>query len=194
MSEIDFEEDWTDVAKANWPPIRLTKASTLLGSLETACQEAAIDFRVSFQEFAGQTVSTDLLGKMIAKAVPLFMARWVESLKGYNLAGLIEVILDGQDLEPDEMKGFIRAIPRSVISRICDSEVGTWTGVHALMGVENAWRRGQLQEDYILARDPGSGNRIFFEFKPSNRPNPSENGKGVRFYLDEERGEGLPSV
>lgn len=187
MTTIDFEEDWGDLKGGLKPVIRLTKGSDLLSALEDACQAGAADLRVSFEAHRGKPVTTELMGEMITQAVPLFMEQWVAALKGKNLSGLIEIILDGQGLEPAEMKAFIRAIPESLIRRICSSEVGTWTGVHALMGVEKAFRDRRLTEDYRLERDSGSGGRIFFEFTPKG-------GQNVRLFLDEERGEGLPPV
>lgn len=191
---IDFEEDWGDVSSsAKRPPLRLTKRGDVLAALEDACEKAGKDLRADFSEFTGQQLTPEMLSAMVSKTVTLFMTHWVKSLQDYNLAGLIEIILDGQGLDPAEMKAFIRAMPRSLIGKICDSEIGTWTGVHALMGVEFAYRSGRLVEDYQMGRDPGSADRVFFEFRPRTAPNPEDNGKSVRLYLDEERGEGLPA-
>jgi hypothetical protein len=119
------------------------------------------------------------LSTLISKTVGVFMEKWYEGMRGQNLAGLIELVLQGQQLSPVELKGFVRALPQALLERIVTSTIGaTGTygkGLHALMAVEIHLRKSAIR-DYTLSKE---GERLHIEFIDPKRD------AIVKFFLDE---------
>jgi hypothetical protein len=112
---------------------------------------------------------------LVSKGIEVFMQKWFEHLKSQDLAGLIEVVLEGQQLSPEEMKGFLMALPGSLLERITKASIGTVTGVHALVAFE-LHRRKRNITDYTLSKE---GERTKVEFRDPSRQVP------ISFYLDD---------
>jgi hypothetical protein len=172
----DLEECWREIRPQPNVQIITTQPSRLRDALELACETTAFDLAQECRDLHGKLLTPEDLGTIVSKAVRLFMTRWYEGLRSQNLAGLIEIVLEGQDLSPSEMTAFVRALPTKLIEKIADSAVGSGTGVHGLMGVEHARRNGALR-DYSIGRDPGSDNRVYVRFRRGDRD--------VEFFLDE---------
>lgn len=172
----DELEDYWDLVRVKSPIRRVSdKASDIEGQLELACEKAIFDLKQKFDKHRGAKLTQELLGEMIAQGVRLFMKHWLEGLRSKNVAGLIEIVLEGQkDLSPAEMQAFVRALPQSLLQKVCESGLGTANGVHALIGVEHARRRGEVRE-YTLGRD---GFRLWVKFENTA-------GNEVHFFLDE---------
>lgn len=137
----ELEDYWDDIRATS--PLRIVK-NDLDGQLQLAAEKAAFDLAREFDEHAGKTLTGELFGKMVAMGVRQFMKHWREGLKSHDLAGLIEIVLEGQDLSPDELQGFVQALPASLLKRVAASAVGTANGLHGLMGVEVARRDGDV--------------------------------------------------
>lgn len=171
----EFEDYWKAIR--NDSPIQLVsnRASDIKEQLEIACDKTSFEIKEYAKQFNGQTLTTELLGKLMARTVALFMAKWQEGLRGQNLSGLIEIILEGQDLTPAEMKGFLKALPDSLLQRILDSAIGagTGSGVHALIALEHHFRKNGVR-NYNLGRVDG---RVYAEFEAQ--------GQTLRVFLDE---------
>lgn len=172
----DELEDYWDLVRVKSPIRRVSdKASDIEGQLELACEKAIFDLKQKFDKHRDEKLTQELLGEMIAQGVRLFMKHWLEGLRSKNVAGLIEIVLEGQkDLTPAEMQAFVRALPQSLLQKVCESGLGTANGVHALIGVEHARRRGEVRE-YTLGRD---GFRLWVKFENAA-------GNEVHFFLDE---------
>ncbi len=131
------------------------------------------------REHQGQDLTADLLSKLMAKAVSIFMEKWYEGLRGQNLSGLIELVLQGQQLPPDELKGFVQALPSSLLKRIVESAIGATgvygNGLHALMAIELHLRSQNIRQ-YQLTQ---MGMRLHIEFHDPKRD------AVVKFFLDE---------
>lgn len=175
------DDEWEDLEK-DWETLRPkssvqlpARPSDLEGQLEEAALKAEFEFKGMAQRYTGETLTTDLLCTLMVTAVKIFMTKWHEGLRGQNLAGLIEFVLEGQDLSPTEMKGFLKALPTSFLDRVLSSAVGSWTsnGVHALVALEHHVRSRNLK-DYTLGKD---FDRTYAEFD-------SPEGK-IRVFLDE---------
>ena len=150
------------------------KVTDLDASLELAREKTNHDLAQQFQHYSGQRLTTEMLAELVAAGVKTFMTSWREGLKNHDLAGLIELVLAGQDLPLDDLRGFVRALPVSLLERVARSAVGGASGVHGLMAIEHARRSGRLRE-YTLGQDSG---RLFAEF--------GHEGHEVRFFLDDE--------
>jgi len=172
----DELEDCWDLVRVKFPIRRVSdKASDIDGQLELACEKAIFDLKRDFEKHSGQVLTHELFGQMITQGVRLFMKHWLEGLQSKNVAGLIEIVLEGQkDMTPAEMQAFVRALPETLLQKVCKSGLGTANGIHALIGVEHARRRGEVRE-YTLGRD---GFRLWVKFE-------NVTGDEVHFFLDE---------
>lgn len=176
-NEYDLQECWEDIRRKSPILVVRDRPSQLKDSLELVTAKTGWDLAQECADLRGKVVTPEILVTVVARAVRLFMAKWYEHLRGQNLAGLIEIVVEGQDLTPSEMKAFLGALPTGLLERIARSAVGSGTGIHGLIGVEHARRTGSLT-DYSIGRDPGCGNRVFVRFP--------RDGKDVEFFLDEQ--------
>lgn len=174
--DLDLEECWDDLRRKSPILVVRDQPSNLKDALTLVTEKTAWHLIQESADLKGQLLTPAILGTIVAKAVRVFMEQWYEHLRGQNLAGLIEIILEGQDLTPSQMGQFVKAIPTELVRKVAQSAVGSGTGIHGLMGVEHARRTGQIS-DYSIGRDPGSDNRVYVRFK--------RGGKDVEFFLDE---------
>jgi len=185
MSEEDEDESlesfWKDLRPVGPRPVveglivvNSGKVTDLDASLELACEKTTHELTQQFQHYSGAMLTTEMLVELVTTGVKVFMNSWREGLKSHDLAGLIELVLVGQNLPLDDLRGFVRALPSSLLERVARSAVGGASGLHGLMGIEHARRAGHLQE-YTLGQDAG---RLFAEF--------GHQGQEVRFFLDDE--------
>lgn len=153
--ELDLEEAWQDVRPTHLIQVVKKDPLDLKTALDVAAEKALFKLKPEFDKHSGENFTSELMSQLITKGVRTFLDCWFDELKSYDLAGLVEIILEGQNMTTDELQDFVRAIPQSLLERICASSIGaTATGVHALMGVENARRTGRLgPDDYTLKRD-----------------------------------------
>ena len=158
----DFSEDWQDLlpglmtireerlTKQLEEASKVAQQKVLDAIAETSKSELAKRLREEFPP--GSPLTQENMAHMIALGVKLFMESWLETLKSSDLAGLIELVLEGQDLSPEEVKGFVRALPTSMIDRIVGSALGTASGAHALFALESHRRKGSLGKDYEILK------------------------------------------
>jgi hypothetical protein len=156
----DLEDYWEEIRVRS--PIRVitTKGSDLDSQLMIACEKALFDIKAKFQERAGEKITHELLSEMVTEGIRALMTNWREGLRGQNLAGLIEIVLEGQDLPPAEMLAFVQALPGTLLQRICESAVGTATGIHGLIAVE--WHRRQGLVSHMNVEPEGSRVKVAF--------------------------------
>lgn len=183
MSDDDdsLESFWKDLRPVGPRPpveglitVNSGKVTDLDASLELACEKTTRDLAQQFRHYSGLILTSDMLAEIVSNGVRTFMNSWREGLKSHDLAGLIELVLAGQDLPLDDLRGFVRALPLTLLERVAHSAVGSASGVHGLMAIEHARRSGRLRE-YTLGQDSG---RLYAEF--------SHQGSEVRFFLDDE--------
>jgi hypothetical protein len=181
VSDLDFEDFWADLRARKKPASKDTiqivgpRASDVGGMLNIVCEKASFELSQKYSALlGGRPLTTEILADLVSTGVRVFMEKWHEGLRGHDLAGLIEIVLEGQSLSPDEMRGFVRALPQSLLQRIASSALGSATGIHGLMAVEFARRQGEVQ-DYVLRSDSG---KVVVEFV-------NRGGQQASFYLDE---------
>jgi len=178
MSEWeDLEADWELLQKKSPITVVSNKPSDLRSQLELAGAKSLFELKTFAKKFDGQPFTAEVLAEVMAKTVALFMEKWHEGLRGQNLSGLIEIVLEGQDLSPEEMRGFLGALPDSLLQRILDSGIQSKSadGVHGLVAMERHLRARNIR-DYRIGKDFGRVYVSFFEPKV---------GAEVRFFLDE---------
>jgi hypothetical protein len=146
MADEDLEEYWAILR----PPSEITpvsdRASDLQSQLLLASGKTGFDLASRYKEFAGQELTPDLMAKMLAEGIQVFMDHWYDSLRKQNISGLLEIILEGQsnNLTPTEMTEFIRALPSSLLDKVVKSALGSATGIHALLALERHRRSGTV--------------------------------------------------
>lgn len=173
----DLQESWKELRGPKSPIEIITNRATDLKSQVTiaAAKASAKLAKYTNDKYNQEPVTGELLADVATKGVELFMEQWLDVLKSRDLAGLIEVVLEGQQLSPEEMKGFLRSLPDSLLNRIVDSSYGSVTGTHALIAFEKH-RRVRGIADYSLFKE---GQRTKVSFLDPVRM------LQVEFYLDE---------
>ena len=154
--ELNLEDDWADLRPANNIQLVQNRASDIKGQLLLASEKTAYDLAIKFRKSQGEPLTVELLAQVISDGLKLFMEKWLECLRGQDLAGLIEIVLEGQKgrLTPAEMRSFIRALPDSLLEKIAQTALDSCTGIHALMGIEAHRRAGGAE--YTLETVLGS--------------------------------------
>jgi len=185
-----LESFWQDLRPVNLAPrqpeeglikVHSGRVTDLDASLEMACAKATQELGTLFARHRGVSMTHELLAEVVATGVKVFMEKWREGLKGADLAGLVEIVLEGQNLPLEELRGFVRALPTPLLERVAKSALGTASGTHGLMAIEHARRNGSLR-DYTLGQDSG---KLYAEFTHPREPGGQE-GETIRFYLDDE--------
>jgi hypothetical protein len=119
-----------------------------------------------------------VVSRVATAAVQAFLEAWYDELHAGDTVSLIGVVLEGADLTVEELKAFVRALPTSLLKRICDFPTPTASGTQALLALEHEYRR-HLAPEYQLSRDPNDG-RLVVSFAP-----PALLGQVVTFKLEE---------
>lgn len=174
--DVDLESCWQDIRRPFPSFIKGSKAdSKLKESLEAAYKRSNERLSEKLQKHGGKTLTPELLAEIVSTGIALFMEEWHDGLRRQNLSGLVGIILEGQDLTASEMGDFVRAIPYSLLERICKSAVSSATGIHGLMAIEFARRNRSIRHYNIVQ----NGDRAYVEFTDLS-------DRTVSFYLDED--------
>lgn len=177
----DLEDDRIDEV---WDEVRTRSPITLinpkpsdLDSIAAFASELTLaDLAKAInKKYDSRPVTGEMLADVVLMGVQTFLKHWKKALVDQNLTGLVEVVLEGQKLNADEMKGFVRALPMSLLEKIAQSAVGTPTGTHVLMSIELLRRQGKAP-DYLMGSE---GRRVWVEFVHPERQ------QTVRFFTDE---------
>lgn len=151
-----------DELEVYWRDLRLStvEVSSQKTPLEQMLDAAALatfeSLRTTYKSkgFTGGNLNEpEFLAKVVVTAVRQFMSNWYEAQKKQDLGVLVEIILEGQDVSVEDLKGFVRALPRSIVNRILGELRGQATGLHALLSIEALHRDGSLRDDYTLRID-----------------------------------------
>lgn len=160
----DLELYWADLrpyrveVSVNQTPVDKQLAAVR----EEALQAAVKHIRTSCADL--QLRDPEAIAALVLDVVFLVMSRWYEHMKHHDLGYLIEVILESQhDLPLSDVKGFIRALPMTILSRLLNESKGPMTGLHALVACEVRRREGSLS-DYDIRVD--GARRLIVTFMP----------------------------
>lgn len=169
---VDLESFWNRLRPPRAEEPR-GKVWDLRSALVRAATKADAELTKQFEGVALASVA-----KVATASVQCFLEAWYEELRQGDTVSLIGVVLDGKDLTVEELKGFVAALPASLLQRICDFPTPHASGVQALLAVEHL-RRQKLAPDYLLRRDPFD-DKLMVTFYP-----PQARGEAVTFKLDE---------
>lgn len=147
----ELEEFWEDLRRTDDKtivPVH-TEASNFKGQLLLASETTKFDMQMKFGKRDG--LSPELLNEIVSVTIDTALKRWYDGIRQQDLAGLIEIVLEGQQnrMTPDELTGFLQALPISLLTRILENAVTetTGTGVHMLLALEkNRRSSGQKYE------------------------------------------------
>jgi hypothetical protein len=181
MSEPNFEDDWSDLRPSTTTLIQ-TPESGLKGAIDLASAKTERDLLTWAEKNPGALDVT----VYIARGMKTFWGHLSDELRGINLTGLIEIILTQQGMSGAELKGFVRAIPVTLLLKITESPLGASTkAIHALIALE-VLVRTDLENDYSLTTLPSGG----LEVSLLPRKTPSDR---LTFTLDESFSLATPS-
>ncbi len=171
----ELEECWADIRPPRAIEVVSTRGGEIDGLLTVAAEQTIFELTKHIRKKHDHALATnEVLADIVGSGIRIFMLKWREALRSQNLSGLIEIVLEGQQLTVDEMRGFVQSLPTSILQRIASSVTGSATGTHALMSLEYLRRQGDVA--YQLGT---TGTRIWAEF---SHPRTKET---VHFYLDE---------
>jgi hypothetical protein len=170
---MDLETYWKRLRPPRVDPAPPLKGWDLRRALVRAASRAEGDL-------AGRVAGLDpaVVSKVATEAIQCFLEAWYEELRGGDTVSLIGVVMEGADLDVTELKGFVAALPESLLQRICDFPTPVASGLQALLAIEHS-RRKKLAPDYLLSRDLLDG-KLIVTFYP-----PQAQGEAVTFKLDE---------
>ncbi len=157
----EFEDDW-EFLKAGKLLLVTDHASDYKSQIEIARAKTSFDLETFSKSYLGKELTSEVLNELISKYVATFLANWRTGLREQSILGLIEVILENQDLTPEELRKFLGALPESLLKRLLKaaSDSHTANGVHGILAVEVHCRDG-LVSDYTIGRESG---RFYVEF------------------------------
>ena len=172
MADNELETCWQDLRPT--PVESVSGPTKLQQSLKIAHERSTKRLFELVNEKRNAVLTNEFLASLIGHAITIFMEEWHNGIREENLAGLIELILEGQELTASEMNEFVRALPYDLLGKICESAVKSATGIHGLMAIEYA-RRNRTITGYTVVQD---GKRTYVEVK-------ERTGEQFQFYLDE---------
>jgi hypothetical protein len=157
----EFEDDW-EFLKAGKLVLVSNQASDFKSQIEIARAKTAFDLTSFSQELLGKELTPEILSQLVSKYVATFLANWRIGLREQSILGLIEVILENQDLTPEELRKFLGALPLSLLEKLLEAANNNQlvNGVHGILAVEMHCRNG-LVSDYTIGRESG---RFYIEF------------------------------
>lgn len=170
--DFDLETYWKRLRPARGSPEARGKGWSLREAIVRAGEKANAALAAKFEKGANLDAS-----KVATVSVQCFLEAWYEELQQGDTVSLIGVVLASRDLTVDELKGFVQALPTSLLQRICDFPSPSASGLQALLAIEAA-RRKKLAPDYVLSRDL-DGNLVVTFYPPQAA------GRAVSFTLDE---------
>ena len=174
--EDDLESYWKLLRPAPCIKVASGKVSNLSEGLELAALKAERALLRELDKDPGKLTFTPI-PELVSICIQTLLKGWLDGIHGHGPASLVEILLEDQRLPPGELKGFVRALPQSLILRILQGAPhDVASGIYALLAVEAHFRK-TAERDYELRRN-GSGVLIV-------TLEPTETDKAVVFQLDE---------
>ena len=172
----NLDQYWADLRPA--PPQVQVSGNNLPSLKEMALAKTNLDMQAWARQSPHLIRNEAFVTEMVNRTIETYWEHLTRDSKRYDITGLIEVIISVQNLQAGEWKSFVRALPRSLLERIVQADLGaTAGGIHALLSLDLLFRNGQ-ENDYNLT--PLSGGGIQVSLRPRSRP-----GEILQFRLDE---------
>lgn len=145
----------------------------LRSAITRAAEKANDKLKRCFKDFDPKIVS-----EVATTSVRCFLEAWYDELHAGDTVNLIAVVMEGSDLTVEELHCFVKALPTSLLKRICENPSPSASGLQALLAIESERRKGNTT-DYDLSRDPLDG-KVRVTFHPIQAFNTP-----ISFRLDE---------
>lgn len=150
----ELESCWDEIVAGPRIVTASSKACDTEGLLRLTAAETSEAFVRQYQEQhpGVDAIPLGSVAELLHEGLQQFTSRFYEHLRSQDMAGLLEFMLDGQvGLTPEEITGFLQALPMSLLVRIAETPVGVANGTHALVSFE-VHRRSNLVQ-YQLVKD-----------------------------------------
>jgi len=175
----DLEDFWSDLKTKPGLLIETPKNDPIEGTLDLACLKTLHDIEQKCRPVMDPKTWGGLLNAL-HDIIRRLKAHIEQDLRARGPSALIEFVLMDTSLSVTELHDFVRALPESLVKRICEegSESSATRGVHALLAFEWHYRRSRTRflGDYILTR--GGDGVLEARIRPSG-------GDPIKFRLDE---------
>lgn len=171
----DFQDAWKLLA----PSADCTRKTSFEKTLEQATKRAV--FRISEENLTLDVHNPESVSNTLSRVVRIFLDTWFRELRQRDTAGLVEHVIEGQGLTPEEVKGFVRALPESFLNKVMASSGIQQNGYHLLFALEKHCR-DQIITDYSVGTKNG---RLYVEFTHRDR-DPQVGVQMIREFLDTE--------
>jgi len=177
----DLEDFWSDLKNKPKPGlVTLAQHGSLEGTLDFACTKTLHDMRAKYEPIMDAKTWGGLLNAL-NDIVRRLKAHIETDFRARGPAGLVELVLSDTSLSTAELKDFVRALPESLVRRICEegATANSAKGIHALMSFEWHYRqnRARFRGDYTITRQgdgvleasihPSGGDLIVFRLDDS---------------------------
>ena len=114
------------------------KVSNLREGLELAAVKSEEKIRRQLASEEGLMLP---LEGLVALCIQTLLESWREGIREHSSGSLLEIVLEDQRLPVGELKDFVRALPRSLLTRLLDqTPVDVASGLHALLAIESHFR------------------------------------------------------
>lgn len=150
-----LEDFWSDLKLKTCTPLVASLNNSVEGTLDLACAKTLHDIKQKYEPVMDPKTWNGLL-EAVRDIIQRLKAHIYEDFRKRGPASLIEMVLVDTSLNPVELKGFVRALPESLVKRICEEGAAgsSAKGVHALLSFEWLYRThpGRFTGDYTLNR------------------------------------------
>lgn len=159
--EFELEKSWDALRQSNQEP---RKPTLVQRSLWDVLNKVTNDL---VEDVDDKTLA------LVTWGIQTFIKEWTDNLRNQDTAGLIEIVLERQNLSNSELQGFVQALPLTLLGKISKSGLGGGSGIHALMALEVARRNGQVA--YVIRK---IGERV--------RVDATNEQGAFQFYIDDD--------
>lgn len=172
--DLNLERFWSRLRPAR--QVVKVEGWDILKAIEVACTKTNAELAGKLKDL---DVSPRVASEIATRAVLAFLDHWYEEIRHGDLVSLIAVILEGRNIPVGELKGFIRALPDTLLERVVQNPGPKASGIQALLAIEHDFRRTgrSAERDYDLHADPLRGG-LSVTFRP-----PRAGGEAVTFNL-----------
>lgn len=167
----ELEEYWRDLRVGK---IAVTPSAD---GPETVIDRAVAKFQMALPDllreaqFANNATGLGPLTNLLTESLRFFALSLYEEQRKQDVSLLIQLFLEGSaNIGAEDLKGFLRALPRSVLDRVLNHTEGSRSGLHALLSLEVLFQDGMLEKDFEVRRDHEE--KLVVTFYPKEVPEP----------------------
>lgn len=149
--EDDFEEAWATI-RVRGVDVVIPQAEGPESVIDRAISRAKEKY-LSSPMMTSRTPYDEVFKHALPELLSTFAKTLFEEQRRQDSSVLIHLFLEASDVPVEEVKGFVRALPRELIDKILARiSTGPQTGLQALLSLEQLWRDRSLRKDYELQK------------------------------------------